>query len=390
MRCVLYTDCILNALLSIVFVMKIFILLIPLTIVNGLLSGQPKVILEGQYNFSLPHDRGYENTFAYIDEANEEYLRGVFLKPKRASFIDIYDLTSGQIKQSIQLKGIDILSNFVRTVDKKFWVFDESRRHFVLFNRDGQIEKDIDEMGRIQDIRGPYSSYYGDLDFNPLVFHKDKIFLVSSLLSVHGTESDTDLLRSQGMIQVYDIKRDKFEWSGQIPSGLISHDYGYLNRFSTVVKNGNLVIAPFFSNEIMVYNLETENYVYPIIDSNYYRIVKPFSVLQNNPRSLKENKAANKHYFENPHYIGILYDRFRSVYYRIIKVPSGKFNRMRMRILVMDEYFRYKSIFDIPEDYVHKGMFVSEKGLNILNLSKYQNNTEVLTFDTFIFEENVL
>lgn len=338
----------------------------------------------GGYKFSLPDDRGYSTPFAYVDLETQKYLRGVCIKPG-GCYIDIYDLTKAELTKTIFLKDVTILNNFLLTKEKEIWALDNKARTLTLFDLEGNVKYKAHE-GKGGDVGGPYTSYYSDMMFNPMLKHKNRLYWTTAFLSVSGKESNMKELANQGMIRQYDISRKTFSWVGQIPQSLKDFDFGYLNRFSAVKKNEMIIVAPFYSNEIMIYGLNSGNSVFPIVEKHdLLKQASPFAKLAGNPKSLKDSNGGVDHYASNSSYIGILHDIYRKVYYRVIHEPTEGFNKFKLKIIVLDEYFKVLSHHNIPDDYNSSGMFVTEKGLNILNHKKYKIDDTHLVFDSFTF-----
>lgn len=94
-------------------------------------------------------------------------------------------------------------------------------------------------------------------------------------------------------------------------------------------------------------------------------------------------------YMTNYSYEGIVYDKYKLLYYRIMREPlllyetGDKGNFKPISIIVMDANMKYKGTYKLPNDLKFRpyNIFVSPKGLNIQVLS---NNEDVLKF--YIYE----
>jgi hypothetical protein len=94
-------------------------------------------------------------------------------------------------------------------------------------------------------------------------------------------------------------------------------------------------------------------------------------------------------------YSGILFDRWRNLYYRLAFNPivnySSPFDSERaISIVILDKNFKKVGEFDFQKDmYSYLGIFISPDGLNILNMKKYneidQDNLTFAVFEIKIF-----
>jgi hypothetical protein len=351
-------------------------------------NNKDPIVIKGSYVFELKPDRGFQSSFAYIDEENNEYLRSFYINQTGKSFIEIYDLKSGKQKEDIFLENTNEIGTFFRNADKSFWVFNYHGRKLQRHAADGKILFHSRDIGKLKDFGGPYTSYYGESDFNPLNYFEGKIYHMSSMLTRSGVENDLKELDDAGLIIEYDVDQDKYSWRGRFPEILKKFDYSYLNRFSTTRNNNYLIVAPYFSNELTIFNLETGQQSVArntVMQKDKYYIPKHFSVLKSNPVSNKENNSGTVHYKSNSHYIGILYDSYKKLYYRVLLTPKQGSKPSSLALYVLDEKFNLISVYNLPIGYHYKGMFVSKEGLNILNLSEYNKNSDYLVFDTFKF-----
>src|SRR5690606_17920533 len=193
---------------------------------------------------------------------------------------------------------------------------------------------------------------YSDMQFNPMMIEGDNIFWTTALLSMTGKEADLTLLTKQGMIRQYNTATKLFSWVGQIPESLQQYDFGYLYRFSATRNGDRMVVAPFYSNEILMYDLKKGSAEFPAVNKNdFFAIAKPFAKLESNPRSLKEDGGGSAHYDSSAYYLGILFDSFRNVYYRILQKPKEGTWKRELVVLILDDAFNYISHHSIPDTY---------------------------------------
>lgn len=339
------------------------------------------IVSRSSYEFRLPTYSGYQSSFSYVDKDADEMLR----VKSGGRVIEVYDMKSGHLKQEVSVEVTFEIGVFSRTKNGYFWVFDPYARKLSFHDPKGKTIRIFDELESAH-VPAVYTSYYADLNYNPLIISDEKIIFASGLLSVSGKEHDLKTLNNLGFLRVFDIKGKKFYWKGKLPPSLIKNDYGFLNRFSSTKKGDSLIIAPFFSNEIMVLNTKSGEFVFSNLSNNRFKYVtEPFSPVMKKPKSLGDSQG-EQHYRKNSHYIAIIYDKYRKVYYRILLSPTAKFNKKQITVVTLNESFKYMSSHQLSLDYNHNGLFVTKEGLNILNHAKYIENPNLLSYDTFIFE----
>ena len=96
-------------------------------------------------------------------------------------------------------------------------------------------------------------------------------------------------------------------------------------------------------------------------------------------------------YMNNPSYEGILYDKYRKVYYRFARLPLPEYkkgdrgNRKPLVVIILDENLQYLGEYLMPTvvEYFSTNAFVSERGLNIQVIS---DNEDVLQFYVYEYE----
>ena len=104
------------------------------------------------------------------------------------------------------------------------------------------------------------------------------------------------------------------------------------------------------------------------------------------------------HLYENPRYIGVYFDKFRNVYYRLVHVPNPSavktkdVERLKVRsivIQVFDRDFELIGEQELPPYYFHEMVFVGKKGLFVGQPELGPNGVEedVIRYACFSFQE---
>lgn len=340
--------------------------------------------VDSQYIFTLPPKSGFQSGMCYIEDGT--YYRLFANRVKKETYIEAYNLQTGKLRDSHTITGLSDAQAFYKVSDNEFWLFDVSKAAFV-FAKDGKIVKRIPSFGNNEPESG-YYHYFIDMAHNPIHYYRSKIYAVNALYRVAGVE----IKHTKSNEFIYETdEKSLIHTKVPIPATLFSKDFGMLNRFTSLRRDNVIVIAPIYSNEIMLYNMDNGNVVFPVIDKNnsYYSVTKPlfegdkFDTDQLTQKLL--DNRMNEHYESADMYVSIHYDPYRKVYYRALRrrKPENK-NETNLTIVVLDERFRFLKSQELDKKYLHYGMFVSEKGLNIFNHQEYMKNNNSLTFDTFL------
>lgn len=336
-------------------------------------------IVKNSYEFHISDDLGYQSNTVIYDVENNEFLRSV--KTNSTNAIEVFNFKTGQLKKRFDFNNIHTLSSFYKINDNEFYVYDAFlNSYFKTFNNNAKLiyKEELKPLGA-------FESYIGEMKFNPLIFIDNKLGMVKSFLRLYSPLKVDDLHKERGMIHFLDLKSNTLNMSVPLPKVLDSIDFGELQRFSVARNKDLLIIAPYYSNEFLIVDLKSDNFIYPIVDKSIdYLVTKPYAnmnhVYADNERFFA---GMSKHYIENNFYIGILYDSYKNKYYRILINQVGK--RKGFSVLVFNSKFQFEKKVDISSDYTYQGMFVSEKGLNILNHAKYRQDNSKLTYDSYVF-----
>jgi len=338
-----------------------------------------------QYKFNLPQNTDYNSGYAVVN--NNQYVRIFNNLNKRESFIEFYDLETGKLNNQLTFKALGLVESFYLESNKTIWLFDENKGALIK-TVNGVKRKEIDVFGNIPVPKSGYYPYAADMKWSPLHFYNNSFYFINSF----DRTSKIPIRRflDKEFIQSVDISTNRVKSNASIPWLFFDRDYGIMNKFSSLRKDNILIIAPNFSNEIMLYNLENGNLVSPILDENNtnYYAAKPLLTKKDfDISNISEQEWFNKmqqHYSANNEYINIIYDPFKKQYYRTLVVKDYKLKKeIILKIIVLNDKFNFVKEHNLGLDYKPDGMFVTKKGLNVLNYRKYKENSDYLYFDTF-------
>lgn len=354
---------------------SIFFLLFLYSIENS--NAQFK-INESSYVLELGADQSYQSVFVKYDEKREELYRVVKM-PKPT--VEIFNLNTGKLKRKVspKLKSINSIA-IIR--DNGFWTFEDNRT-FVHFDLLGNIIKEIKEQEPV--AKNGLPSYFIDFDFNPLILFKSNLYLAGSFMQFEKLNHQSFSYTNHGVIRSLDLSNDKLNWKASLPASTMKNNYGYLNRYSMAKNGTKLVVSPYFSDEIQIYDLISNKTYFPVQKENKYsKLVVPFSPISD--KKSWEPDSLYKHFVSNYRFIGILYDQYRDIYYRFLVHPNNGFNDPNYTILILDNVFKMIGGYELPEEYVINGAFVSKKGLNLVDYQSYKRDDSKLIYHSFLFQ----
>lgn len=328
-------------------------------------------IVEDVYKFKLDKTQVLSSACVEFDERNNELWRSAkYPKPH----LEVIDVKSGQLKKKIfpQKGGCNL---FKKLPNGNILVQQDDA--YAIMNQAGKILKQYNEplIGR----KGSVDLYTGSSCFSPLHYKNDNVFVTGTILMLPMKKYDIREYEKWGIVRRFD-QTGKMSYNGIMPAKAARNFYGGLNAYSSTENNGNLVVAPYFSNDIQVIDLKTNKSVFYKGTTKYDKLIKPLSSID----SFKDFtfRQANEHFTNSYALIGIVYDKYRDIYYRFVRFP-GHSIPFKGSIIVLDNKFRPLFYWDIPKDYALTQFFIDKNGLLLANNKKYKVNDDVLTFDLF-------
>ena len=175
----------------------------------------------------------------------------------------------------------------------------------------------------------------------------------------------------------------QYHWGGQMP---------YRLPYYTLTPTGIIVVSFPASHDLIISSLDNLSKVTTAFGGSRY--IKEIRSYPSSKRKvgLSSSDVWNW-YIGNPSYEGILYDKYRNLYYRIARLPDNNYksgeigNHKPIVIIVLDHSLKYLGEYLLPEGpwYFPTNMFVSKDGLNIQVLT---DNEDILKFYTYEYMEN--
>lgn len=337
-----------------------------------------------EYRLNLPKTSGFMSSYAEVNDDGTKLYRLVNVPRKNEAFLEVYNLKKGNILSRSRISGSPFLGSFIRLHDEEYFIFDVNDRRILKYQK-GHITKVVNELDT--NSKSGFGSFFVEMNFTPMVLHKGKLLMVNNLLL--NPERGLGPSSSNVFIRRLDLSTGKLDYLTRVPKELERNDYGMLNRFACLQRGDKLLIAPYYSSEIYVYDLKSNTFKYPMHGkAQLQKVARPLLENKANVRGKISNKEYYsrmiKHYLTNEQFVGILYDKYKNYYYRIkLSFINGNKRKYRLSVVVLDANFNFKGVISIPDGYVYDNMFVTSEGLHITNHNKYLKDSDHLVFDTF-------
>ncbi len=264
------------------------------------------------------------------------------------------------------------------------WVYEYWESHLVRVNARGEIA----ETRKVKD--GLSSPLYGVFPF-PMT--DTPILRWGNRLILQGMDGLTGEGQLPGCTQIYDLADGTTTCANGYPSVYGDPDKNAKNwgAFSfrqvpyTMGPEEELVLSYPADDSVRIFRLSTgQTRSFPA------RYSKKTAACQ--PMTSPSVQADTEQYLDQYLYAGIVYDKYRHFYYRLVLLPledydlnDAKTQQKQLAVMILDESFRVVGEFELPKDtYKYRNLFVSREGLHVNALSE---DDDFLRFVTLVPEK---
>lgn len=264
------------------------------------------------------------------------------------------------------------------------WVYEYWESHLVRVNVRGEIA----ETRKVKD--GLSSPRYGVFPF-PMT--DTPILRWGNRLILQGMDGLTGEGQLPGCTQIYDLADGTTTCANGYPSVYGDPDKNAKNwgAFSfrqvpyTMGPEEDLVLSYPADDSVRIFRLSTgQTRSFPA------RYSKKTAACQ--PMTSPSVQADTEQYLDQYLYAGIVYDKYRHFYYRLVLLPledydlnDAKTQQKQLAVMILDESFRVVGEFELPKDtYKYRNLFVSREGLHVNALSE---DDDYLRFVTLVPEK---
>ncbi|MEA5259380.1 DUF4221 family protein [Arcicella aquatica] len=226
---------------------------------------------------------------------------------------------------------------------------------------------------------GEYTAFGGSINFNPIVLDKGNLYIPQGIMREWTSMSIEDLTKAPLELSI-NVKSKKVEFlSFNYPKEI--WEFGYVPLDFSRTWNGQKVIYSFlYDSKVYEFKNGSKQYTVHTNAKSIDDIATP---------SFKKDAVSFEDYcFKYGVYLGIVYDKYRKVYYRFYRPklePEKGVNVMSLienppifSIIVMNDNFENIGEVHLPKKkFSSSCFFISEKGLY---LAKSMDNENRLTF----------
>lgn len=171
-----------------------------------------------------------------------------------------------------------------------------------------------------------------------------------------------------------DTETGDIQYANGYPPTYLKHHWGEESRTYRLprytVHDDKIIVSFAASHDLQIYSMDTKNYKYSYAGSDEIKQIKPFSVVKD---IVSNDGKVFEWYMTSPSYEGIVYDKYRDVFYRIFRLPMRepytptiRYNSKPVGVIILDSQLNYVGETVLPEDkYSPYNVFIDENGLNM-------------------------
>lgn len=296
-----------------------------------------------------------------------------------------YDTKEFLLKRSYDKKGPDGILRpmgfYIKNMDS-IYIYDMHRFELALTNTKSQIKNKISLHGE----NDPYKSnwllnhpQYAVESLRFLELPNQKLILTGQF-----TESvPSAIIEDFKFTATIDLKKNEVVFNHSYPKELYGNDSNwpgqiYTEVFSELHPDGDKLIYSFpVSHDVYIAGLGSGNYKKIYGGSN---LAETISAVDAPPNKISRERLVH-HVVSNDEYASIRYDKYRNVYYRLIRraIPDATINtnwkEKSLAVIIMDKDFNYLGETTLGKygDWSWKNFFVTKEGLNI----EYMDNDDI-------------
>lgn len=343
-------------------------------------SGIKYQIIRDNYRIILSDNQLLKSSQNMYMEDSNEIWRLVNYPENR---IEIFDSNNGKLNRTIQLPtSIPSYSGFCI---KDNSIILRADGVYIIINKKGKLEKEIDIPILGTDNHTPIVP---SGSFNPMIVIGDYLYdsgLIIMLIPRKGTiDISSDKFLNMGVIRKVNLKTGELSYIGRQDKKALTSYYGGLNRYYVSSSNSTLIVTSGFSSDIQLIRNQGNSLLWKNTNSKAGHSIKPFCSL--NQIAKHTYQAAFSHFDKSDSYLNLIYDKYKNIFYRLIKSP-GPLLSASFSMEILDDNFNVLSIIPIPSEYSVSNYFVNKEGIHFANKLQYNKDDSKVIFDLFYIEK---
>ncbi|MGW8122293.1 DUF4221 family protein [Roseivirga echinicomitans] len=306
----------------------------------------------------------------FYDESKKQellYIMNVF-----TNGVDIYSLDSLKLQER---KSFDINGPAALPKIDGFHIF--KKDSFLVISEqtiDGLIVSNNSTVS-LRKMLGSEKTFfnYHTSSMTPILEYKQKLFVYG--LPIGGDAPDSTNYLELDLVLDFEKRTIQKLYNEDMEP--VDKRWGYLRYHTRTIDDMGRIIYSFpFTSELLIYDIE--------LDSFYTKDV-PSQLIETPAKMLPSGENETKHFLENNQFDGILFDKYKGLYYRFIKLsinPMDNSGRLKnafhqeTAVQVIDKEFNVVTEFKLTPvwQYLSKDSFVSKSGLYISEANHLNEN----------------
>jgi len=315
----------------------------------------------------------------YDDKTNKLYMLS-----ENTNILNVFNLNEKKIIKKIKFKNegpnsVGLISGFYYKNKDTIFVFSLWQNRIYLCDENAKIKNKYD-LPDWKDSHFPVSIVKR---FNKLYYVNNKLYFSGDYAPILKEKNNINPLVE------YDISTKKAIHIGEVPVRLGYKNWGNLtSTYIGFATPNSIVFGCNILDSLVIYNTRTKKINEFAVKSKFFTVkdIHPFS---NSPNiKAKDYIERAKHQLSQPYYIGVLYDKYRKLYYVFVRYKSSYKNFIsgkvqRTGIIILNNKFNKlgETIF------TRVGMsnsFITKDGLYIINENAYNEiDDNYFQFDCF-------
>lgn len=309
-------------------------------------------------------------------------------------FIYNYDSSNSPVHK-IPIGNVQIpLAFHIKNMDS-IYVYNDQFLEMDLLNNKSEIVSKISLVNstNLKDLAWTFKyPQYMPHSVNKMIEHEGKlIFPGQYIWSIPDT-----IVKNFKFATAIDMNSNQVSFLNKYPYDIYGHGYVwdepiYTNVYYHMTPDNKKMICSFpVSHDLFIYDMESNKEQVVYGGGNGAENISSMD-----PAQFKSKTVAPKEYIyrqscKSDLYAGILYDKYRKVYYRFLRkgIPDGarfKWENKKVNVIVMDENFNYLGETEIGDmnEFYPDNSFVTKEGLNIEYVDPNDVKEEFLRFKIF-------
>lgn len=308
--------------------------------------------------------------------------------------IYFYDYKKGTFCKKIQFEkegpnGVLSISGYYIKNRDSIFLYNRPMVELVLADFNGFVKN----RNSLKGIGNNWALYYPQFAFSTVcpIIEKDNHLILTGLCPFSINDSDINQFKYTACI---DLSNNDIEYYHTYPTNIYGNnanweDQLFMQVYPTISPEGDMVHSFPTSHSIYItkWNANTKTPIYA--GSNIAGTITSIDwdfLTQRTPREL-----IYTHYLQQDLYGGILYDKWREIYYRFIQkgiknaTTRTQLSEKEIAIIYMDKHFKYLGETTLGTSYEWNwtNSFVTKEGLNIEYIDENDVDERYMSFKIF-------